>query len=142
MKKFLAAAAIFVALATPAAAQPTSRGFTGVWAIQTQDYSNSQGREFRALSGTMIISRNGRSYSADLVAHTMGAYPGEWPTTARETCTARTSGNRISITCAIVSHNSENGYDPDNFELTLDGDEMRGQLIYGGQTGALFTRVR
>lgn len=145
MKKLVAITAVVLALAAPAAiAQPSSRGFTGTWSVQTQDYSNSRGREFRALSGTMIISRSGRGYSAEFVAHTMGAYPGEWPVTARERCTGRslTGGDRIAITCEVVSHNSQNGYDPDNFELELNGDEMRGDLIYGGRTGALFTRVR
>lgn len=144
MKKFVAVAALVLALAAPAVAQPASRGFTGTWAVQTQDYSNSRGRDFRALSGTMIISRSGRGWSADFVAHTIGSQPNEWPVTAIESCTGRalTGGDRIAITCQVVSHNATNGYDPDNFELTLDGDEMRGQLIYNGQTGALFTRVR
>lgn len=145
MKKLVAFTALALALAAPAAvAQPSSRGFTGTWAVQTQDYSGSGGRSFRALSGTMIITRNGRGYNADFVAHTIGAQRGEWPVTAVERCTGRTltGGDRIGITCEVISHNSSGGYDPDNFELTLQGDEMRGQLIYNGQTGALFTRVR
>lgn len=144
MKKFIAAAALVLTLATPVAAQLSSRGFTGTWAFQTQDYSGSGGRDFRALSGTMIITRSGRGYRADVLAHTIGAGRGEWPTTAIERCTGRslTGGDRIAITCEVVSHNSNVGYDPDNFELTLQGDEMRGELIYNGRTGALFTRVR
>jgi hypothetical protein len=144
MKKLLAAAAAILALAAPAAAQPTSRGFTGTWAVQTQDYTNSGGRSFRALSGTMIITRSGRGYRADFVAHTIGATRGEWPTTAIERCTGRTleGGDRIAITCEVISHNSTSGYEPDNFELTLQDNEMRGHLVYNGRTGALFTRVR
>lgn len=132
---FVAAAALAALGATPAQAQ-SNVNFAGTWAVQTEVHPG-----WGIVSGAMVIRRSGRDYQIAFSSHSLGGERGT-PEATRQTCVGRPQRAHLSIVCTVIETEVD-GYMPDNFEVNLEGDTMRGQLVASnGNAAVLFTRVR
>lgn len=137
----IGAFAAMLALAAPAPAE-AQRGdqFVGTWSFQTQTLDPEI---THVLSGTAIITRQGRGYNIRLVANDYAGIPGEGErvTTAHQRCRGEVDQSQLTITCELMEE-MEN-YSPDNFVLQVaEPGVMTGVLVSASSAQVVFTRVR
>jgi hypothetical protein len=116
-----------LALALPAAAQKPaasskSANIGGAWNFVTQSYANGC-----RMSGVMMIRQsNTGKYSCTF--QTEEKCP-DITVRAKEACEAVRDGGALKITSKVTSVEPQVGYDPDNFELTIqNGARMTGMM--------------
>jgi hypothetical protein len=125
MRALVFAAALAAAL--PAAAQKPASGskvasITGAWSFLTQSYANGcrmsgQMRLAPSSSGKHACTFSTEEKCPDIVVH------------AKETCEAVREGGKLTIKSKVGSVDPQVGYDPDDFELTIqNGARMTGMM--------------
>lgn len=111
----------FALAAGGARATPTQADITGAWSFQTQVYGPNC-----SLSGAMTIRPAGAEYACTFVAQERCA---DLTVKAQETCEAKRAGDAMAITAHVNSVAPKVGYEPDNFELTIQTRSyMKGML--------------
>lgn len=144
MKTWLIGAAIATALlAQPAAAQ-TRTDLSGTWAFHTADYAPAPTMTLR-MSGVAVMRRArggvGR-YEIELFTQEVAARGQQFREIwSRQRCVGRSIEDRLTITCTMVD-SSEEGYQPDNFQLSRQADgALAGHLVSSTSSAVVFRRV-
>lgn len=142
MRALMAAGALLLALAGPAAAQTAN--YAGTWAFQTEPYGDERFGVIMSGAAVMTAAARGR-YDIRLIAneliidHQSGQ---SRMLTARQNCTGELAGAQLNVTCQLAA--PIEGYEPDNFVLQQgqDADELVGVLASAASSEVTFARLR
>lgn len=119
-------------------------GYVGAWEFVTSTYG--QPGSPRYLQGTMIITRKDEGFDCSLQTtethfdRLPGLKVGEiGNTTAQQSCQVVENEGNVIIQSKVISSSSQN-YQPDSFDLTLDGDRMQGRFSSVNRANVTFVR--
>ncbi len=138
----LAAVLAAGALVAPASAQDAD--LSGTWAFQTSTYGNEQFGVIMSGAAVFTAAAPNR-YDVHLIANEriVDRNTSQYRMlTARQTCTADTSGAQINVECQLTE--ALEGYEPDNFVLQAGetADELVGVLNSAATPQVTFSRLR
>lgn len=120
-------------------------GLNGVWNVST-DMMMMPGGRVEYLTGTLLISdgpEGAKQCSLSMRSHSytpwVGFKLGDYEeSAAQQSCQVVRTGDQVVIHSKVES--ASETYVPDNFELTLNGDEMTGRLVSSQSAPARLTR--
>lgn len=119
-------------------------GYVGAWEFVTSTYG--QPGSPRYLQGTMIITRKDESFDCSLQTSETafdrlpGLKVGEIRmTSAQQSCQVVENEGNVIIQGKVISSSSQN-YQPDSFDVTLDGDRMQGRFSSVDRANVTFVR--